>query len=336
MYYYFTLCSMNRSHFLITAFISYCTCIQAQFTAIPDENFELALIAMGVDTGEPDGQVLTEDLADIDDLNVIDAGISDLTGLAGFVALERLHCADNELDNIDLTVLPLLYYLHCNDNNLTSLDLSMNPLMRTILCTGNELEAIDTDNLPVLRQFACGDNNISELDVSNNLELDGLYCQGNSLTELDLSANSVLESLRCNDNALIQLDLSACPELETFSCSNNFLTCLNLNTGMPSELEYDDEKFQAMGNPELACVEVYNPEWGATNLSPFFDGGVSFSNFCDNACSSQSSGIQTVIPEHRTLVKVMDYLGREVPVSFNKPLIYLFDDGTVERVFLWN
>jgi hypothetical protein len=32
----------------------------------------------------------------------------------------------------------------------------------------------------------------------------------------------------------------------------------------------------------------------------------------------------------------MDYLGREVPVTFNTPLIYLFDDGAVERVFLCN
>lgn len=327
---------MLRNYLLINALLFSCAFMHAQYTAIPDENFEVALIALGLDEGEPDGQVLTANLAEIDDLNVNDAGISNLTGLAGFVALERLHCAGNELDDVDLTALPLLYYVHCNDNNLTSLDFSMNPLMRTILCSGNQLVAIPTDNLPVLRQFACDNNAITALDISNNLELDGLYCQENGLTELDLSANTVLESLRCNDNALIELDLSACVELEDFNCSNNFLTCLNLNTGMQTQLQYDDEKFQAMGNPELTCIEVFDPEWGAANLAPFFDGDVSFSNQCDNACSTQASSIQSIQLENRSPVKVMDYLGREVPVTFNTPLIYLFDDGTVERVFLWN
>lgn len=321
---------------LVIVGLTSCALMHAQYTAIPDENFEVALIALGLDAGEPDGQVLTADIAEVDDLNVNDAGISNLTGLAGFVALERLHCAGNELDVIDLTALPLLYYLHCNDNNLTSLDFSMNPLMRTILCSRNQLVAIPTDNLPVLRQFACASNVITALDFSNNLELDGLFCQENGLTELNLSANSVLESLRCNDNALVELDLSACVELETFNCSNNFLTCLNLNTGMQTQLEYDDEKFQAMGNPELTCIEVYDPEWGAANLAPFFDGAVSFSDQCDNACSTQVSSIQSIQFENRCLIKVMDYLGREVPVTFNTPLIYLFDNGAVERVFLCN
>jgi len=327
---------MLRHYLFIIAFVSSCELMHAQYTAIPDENFEVALIALGLDAGEPDGQVLTANLAEVDDLNVNDAGISNLTGLAGFAALERLHCAGNELDAVDLTALPLLYYLHCNDNNLTSLDFSMNPLMRTILCSGNQLVAIPTDNLPVLRQFACGNNVITSLDVSNNLELDGLFCQENGLTELDLSVNTTLESLRCNDNALIELDLSACVELETFNCSNNFLTCLNLNTGMQTQLEYDDEKFQAMGNPELTCIEVFDPEWGAANLAPFFDGAVGFSDQCENACSTQASSIQPIQFENRSLLKVMDYLGREVPVTFNTPLIYLFDDGTVERIFQRN
>ena len=133
---------MLRDCLLIVVLVSFCELTQAQYTAIPDENFELALISLGLDAGEADGQVLTANLAEVDDLNVNDAGISDLTGLAGFVALERLHCAGNELNALDLTVLPLLYYLHCNDNSLTTLDLSMNPLMRTILCSGNQIQQL--------------------------------------------------------------------------------------------------------------------------------------------------------------------------------------------------
>ena len=42
----------------------------AQYTAIPDLNFEKALIKKLIDTGTPDGKVLTANIIGVPDLNI--------------------------------------------------------------------------------------------------------------------------------------------------------------------------------------------------------------------------------------------------------------------------
>lgn len=41
-----------------------------------------------------------------------------------------------------------------------------------------------------------------------------------------------------------------------------------------------------------------------------------------------------VLGGDRELVKVIDYLGREVPMRPNTPLIKIYSDGSVERVIV--
>jgi hypothetical protein len=41
-----------------------------------------------------------------------------------------------------------------------------------------------------------------------------------------------------------------------------------------------------------------------------------------------------VEPE-RNLIKIVDFLGRETNYRTDVPLIYMYDDGTVEKVFVW-
>ena len=57
------------------------TIVFGQTTAIPDANFEQALIDLGYDTGTPDGSVLTANISGITSLSVYSKGISDLTGI---------------------------------------------------------------------------------------------------------------------------------------------------------------------------------------------------------------------------------------------------------------
>lgn len=53
----------------------------AQTTAIPDANFEQALIDLGYDTGSPDGVVPTANVDTIISLYIWAKNISDLTGI---------------------------------------------------------------------------------------------------------------------------------------------------------------------------------------------------------------------------------------------------------------
>jgi hypothetical protein len=60
------------------------------------------------------------------------------------------------------------------------------------------------------------------------------------------------------------------------------------------------------------------------------DTGVTFSTNCNNACSSV--GIEEYSNQPKKLIRIMDLLGRETTFKPNTPLIYQYDDGTVEKV----
>ena len=61
----------------------------SQYTAIPDENFEQALIDLGYDDIN-DGKVLTENINTVDSLKIHSRVIEDLTGIEAFTFLKSL------------------------------------------------------------------------------------------------------------------------------------------------------------------------------------------------------------------------------------------------------
>ena len=67
----------------------------SQTTAIPDPNFEQALIDLGYDTAPIDGMVLTANISSITNLYVDTKNIADLTGIEDFIALTTLSCSSN-------------------------------------------------------------------------------------------------------------------------------------------------------------------------------------------------------------------------------------------------
>jgi hypothetical protein len=67
----------------------------AQTTTIIDANFEQALINLGYDSGPINGTVPTANINTVTSLAVNNQGISDLTGIEDFVALDTLNCYQN-------------------------------------------------------------------------------------------------------------------------------------------------------------------------------------------------------------------------------------------------
>ena len=155
--------------------------------AIPDSNFEQALIDLGHDTdGTLNGQISNVDAEAVLSLDVSGRNIADLTGIEGFTNLIGLVCNDNLLSTLDISNNLSLVFLFCQFNQLTSLDVSNN---------------LALDNL------TCSFNQIAELDVSNNLALSIINCDDNLLTTLDLSNNANLTRVNCAINELVYLDL---------------------------------------------------------------------------------------------------------------------------------
>ena len=95
----------------------------ADKTYIPDDHFEQALIDLGYDD-QLDDYVSTQVISRIEELDVSNRNIQDLSGIEDFLSLQMLTCNQNNLKNLNLSNNPHLYKLFLQDNELNNLDLS--------------------------------------------------------------------------------------------------------------------------------------------------------------------------------------------------------------------
>ena len=212
---------------LLIPFLSF-----SQYTYIPDDNFEQALIDLGYDD-VLDNSVLTTNINNQFILNIEDQGISDLTGIEGFTALQVLNCSNNDLSSADFSNNPILSSLDISSNtNLEEIELSNNYFLTTFIGYGlNNLEQIDLTNNDSLVNFMISDSEVVQIDLSNKPNLYEVNISYNyNLTTLDLSNCTNLYILNCYSNNLTTLDLSSCTNLNFFNCYNNNLTALDLSS----------------------------------------------------------------------------------------------------------
>tara|TARA_B100000809_G_C15035080_1_gene493462 strand:- start:37 stop:1179 length:1143 start_codon:yes stop_codon:yes gene_type:complete len=279
----------------------------AQTTAIPDANFEQALIDLWIDSGPIDGSVPTANINTVSSLNLSAYGISDLTGIEDFTMLSYLDCGNNQLTSINLSQNTSLTYVNCMYNQLTTIDVTQNVNLYHLVCIVNQLTSLDVSQNPVLYQLesgynqlttldvtqnpalvalTCHDNQLTTLDVTQNPALTSLFCGYNQLTTLDVSQNTALHQLDFYYNQLSTIDLSQHTVLSFLDCSNNQLTCLNVkNTNNMNFSFYD-----ARNNPALTCIEVDDVAYSTANWTSI-DPTSSFSTNCNNACSTIGVGV---------------------------------------------
>jgi len=271
-----------------------------QYTLIPDLNFEKKLIALGYDSGTPDGKVLTSAIASVVSLDVNTETIADLTGIQDFIslktltcasnswsssiggsgllsklnltknlALTSLNCSNNKLNNIDLSQNVLLKYLDIEGNALTTLDVSKNVNLTNLECSKNPLSTLDVSKNVALTSLICNENKLTTLDVSKNVALKSLFCFNNQLNALDLTTNVALTILSCYNNQINTLDLSNNVALSRLNCMNNLLTILNLKNGKNTLIINSDISLSS--NPNLSCIVVDDVAYANTNWATIKD-----------------------------------------------------------------
>lgn len=222
---------------LFSLFTNFAT---AQTTAIPDTNFEQALITLGIDSGLIDGTVLTANISGVTSLNVSNKNISNLTGIEAFNSLQTLNC---------------------NNNLITgSLDLSMLTSLTTIDFNSNQLSSINVTGLTSLTRLSLWINQLTSIDLSTNVNLTYLDCDQNQFSSLNVSTlSSSLVTFYCNTNNLTSIDVSGFNNLTTFQCGyNQFLSSVDVRgANLGTELF-------CQNNPRLSCILVntINPNGG--------------------------------------------------------------------------
>jgi len=299
---------------LLSTFFGY-----AQYTLIPDANFEKALFDLGFDSGAPDGKVLTASISGITSLKINSRGIKDLTGIQDFTSLLGLTCSFNELSKLDISKNILLQSLDCDSNKLTTIDLSNNKDLQFIDCGNNLLTNLDISKQTVLTNLYCYinpfsvldltknikllildcySNQLTNLDVSKNPSLRNLYCAYNFLTSLDVSKNTSLEHLDCGTNKLTNIDVSNNISLTGIRCNNNNLVTLNLKNRNNTNFYTTD----LTSNPSLTCIQIDNKSFSDSKWSLNKDATASFSENCNKTAAAiappviTATGNQTYCP----------------------------------------
>ncbi|MFS4446318.1 T9SS type A sorting domain-containing protein [Maribacter sp. 2307UL18-2] len=237
----------------------------AQTIDIDDPAFEDALIALGHDSNPVrDGVISIVDADMVTNLNVSNRGISDLSGLEFFSAVETLDVSGNDLDELVLQNLSLVTIKadNCNlagkaiffkneaaDAFLTNvIDLSLNDNgisgnsngiisfggvenVRFLSIRGNNIEAVNLKNTSKIELLDA--DNCPNLSVLNDLDglqnLKGLILSDCSFTSLDVMDNAALESLVVSNNSIAEIVVDQNPALAIFRGSNNAFTALDFS-----------------------------------------------------------------------------------------------------------
>jgi hypothetical protein len=211
-------------------FIFFYIQISAQYTTIPDEDFEQELINQGIDSdGILNHLVLNSDINTVLSLNITASNLHNIIGIEGFTQLQSISIRNcYNLTNLNFSSNLNLIAIYCDSNSLTSINVSNNILLQVLNCGGNQLTALDISNNINLIAVYCNFNSLTSLNVSNNIALQGLYCRANQLTTLDVSNNINLSDLACPNNLLTTLDVSQNVNLTQLYCYYNLLTTLNI------------------------------------------------------------------------------------------------------------
>lgn len=137
-----------------------CGMANAQIVNIPDANFKNKLLSANtgnnvakdqngvsiiIDTNG-DNEIQLSEALTVYELNVINSGIDNLTGIEAFTNLTDLECDQNNLDFLDVTALSTLQNLTCSINNLNELDLSENPDLEFLWALNNPLTFVNVKN----------------------------------------------------------------------------------------------------------------------------------------------------------------------------------------------
>lgn len=287
-----------------------------QYTAIPDINFENKLIALNIDSGLPDGQVLTSKISGVKSLNLSNTtnnSISNLTGIEAFTSLIDLNCTDNNtLTSVNLTAniaLEKAIFIRCSLTSInitsninltelnlspggygpgsegpgaiTSLDLSHNPKLKILDCAHHKIANLDFSSNLLLETLTCGGNKNTVLDLSKNIALTGLNINNAILlNDINLSANINLISLSISDVKFTQIDLSKNTALQSFTCTDaKNLQQVNLKNGKNNLIV--PSRLNLTRTPSLFCVLVDNPTYSETNWASSKDGSFKFSLVCE-------------------------------------------------------
>ena len=285
----------------------------AQLTYVPDDAFEAWIenTISGASNGNlNDNYVNTLALNNtIFPVNPSSATyqISDLTGIEEFSNTTYISIEGMQVTNIDLSSL--------NNAKSKSLNIESCPFLTNINLSSNKYVFTGIHTCPSL--------------ININYPI-GFTTFGPSGTFIQISSCNSIQNID-----LSNITVSSTPLI--LIGGNSSLTSLNLANG--SCVLYSQVNLSA--NPQLFCVQVDNPAYSEVSTVWFWNDKSTWESnnpgqtspyyyVNTGGCSLGIGELNNKLNQH---VRIVDLMGRETPFKPNTVLIYVYDDGTTERVF---
>jgi len=195
-------------------------------------------------------------------LNISNKGITDLTGIQDFSALQILNCSYNSITSLDFSNNIALSSLYCHYNQLINLNLYQNTNLTNLYCNNNQLTSLNLSQNPYLTHVDCRYNQLVCLNVKNgnNIELaGGPFANSNpSLTCIEVDnvaysstswAPQFIYSTNCNNSCSSLCDLST--NFTTSGNGNGNFSFTNISTGnfTQSHWAFGDGTTSTLTNP---------------------------------------------------------------------------------------
>lgn len=197
-----------------------------------DANLKAVLVANTAINTNGDNEIqVSEANAFTGMLDLMDQGITDLTGIEAFTSAS----------GIDIS-----------DNNLTSANFSFANSFTTVSGNNMNISTVDLTGASMLESISFNSSGVRQIDISSNPLLTNISFQSGELIAIDFTNNRVLENLNLSGCNLTNIDLSVVPTLQDVNLSNNQLSLLSIANGNNSALA----NFSSNGNPDLQCIEI--------------------------------------------------------------------------------
>ena len=234
-------------------------------TYVPDDNFEEALIEMGLDD-VMDDYVLTNNISSITVIDLNGKNISETTGIEDFMSLDNLNFENNRIKSIDLFKNTNLKEANFSKNLIEEIDISENRLFEKINLNDNLLSEIELSYNLRLKIIDISDNNFESIDISS-LNLTNLNLSNNRIGSIELNDNLLLKSLDISRNQLSNLNVSSNIQLDYLNTNQNLnLECIDVSktqiNNIPKEWEKEDFTRYSIdcSNKNLIFyeIEIYN------------------------------------------------------------------------------
>ncbi|PNQ75076.1 hypothetical protein C1T31_02775 [Hanstruepera neustonica] len=270
---------MKKTTYLLAILIAFQTLTFAQYTAIPDANFEQALITFGYDSeGTLDGQILTADANGASgSLAFAGQNISDITGIEAFINIDGLNMSYNPINvGVDLTSNTLLTSVNFEEcNSLPSLTITNLTALQVLNIFGTAITTLDVSTNTALADITARNGSLTSLDLSANTNIVAVNVRNCNLSSLDMrnGNNANVTSFNSDFNSgltCIFVDDSAEPNLGTWSidAGSNFVEneaeCATLSTTTFKAIAFDlypnpaTDRINIRSKAQNAFLEIFN------------------------------------------------------------------------------